>query len=352
MTVKEAKGAAKKVTLGDVARAAGVSPMTVSNVVCGKHSLVKLETRQKVEAAILQLNYRPIQSARNLRASRANAIGILISDTNPAFLADPFISRIVSGISNYLSQIGFTLDVQGTLPECFEEASILRKASNDALCVILSGPQRLRRRHLERLVRLGQPVVVFQEHTMPKGAEDICLISQNDLEGGVLLGRHLIAKGVKSILFVKPSRNWVAIEQREKGLSAAITADGSNIKFEVVDAPSESFTDVLNVVKGRLQHGVPSAIAGGTDLIAAAAMKACEDRKIAIPGSILVTGFNGFDVWRYTTPSLTTIMSPAYDLGRRAAEVLHSRLTSGQFQEDRIVLPVTMQVGASTEKQQ
>jgi DNA-binding LacI/PurR family transcriptional regulator len=340
----------KKVTLGDVARVAGVSPMTVSNVVSGKHALVKLGTRQKVEAAIAQLKYRPIQSARNLRSSRANSIGILISDTNPAFLADPFISRIVSGISNYLSQLNFTLDVQGTLPDRFEDASILRKASNDALCAILSGHQRLRRRHLEQLVRLGQPVVVFQEHTMPKDAEDLCLISQNDFEGGLLLGRHLISKGVSSILFVKPTRNWVAIEQREKGLFAAIAEQRAKIQIEVIMAPSENFIDVLNVVKNRLSRDIPSAIAGGTDLIAAAAMKACEYCGISIPESILVTGFNGFDVWRYTTPSLTTIMSPAYELGRRAGEVLYARLSEGQFQENRIVLPVSMQLGASTER--
>src|SRR6266446_881841 len=100
----------RRITLGDVSKAAGVSVMTVSNVVRGKTTLVKSETRKRVEAVIAQLGYRPNTSARRLRLSQEYSVGIVIADTDPAFLTDPFISRLVSGLSNYLSQLQYTLD--------------------------------------------------------------------------------------------------------------------------------------------------------------------------------------------------------------------------------------------------
>src|ERR1700761_2236558 len=142
----------------DVARLAGVSVMTVSNVVRRQHQFVKLETRRKVEDAIARLNYRPNVSARNLRVAEEYSIGIVIADTDPAFLNDPFISRLVSGLSNYLSSIDYTLDIQGVSPERFESATILRKVGNDALCAILCGPKASRRQHIEHLEKTGQPV--------------------------------------------------------------------------------------------------------------------------------------------------------------------------------------------------
>ncbi|TRZ67198.1 MAG: LacI family transcriptional regulator [Rhodocyclaceae bacterium] len=340
----------KRVTLRDVSRSAGVSPMTVSNVVRGDHHLVKLETRAKVEEAIARLNYRPNLSARSLRLSRASSIGILISDTNPAFLTDPFISRLVSGLSNYLSELDFTLDVQGVSPERFESATILSKAGNDALCVILCGPKRLRRRHVEHLVRMDQPVIIFQENNLPH-SNNICLLSQDDFEGGSLIGRHLADKEVRSLLFVRPKLDWVAVEQRERGLRFALGHSGSEINIETIMTPSEDFEDVHQAVKDYLSRSTPDAIVGATDVLGAAALKACADLKIAVPETTLVTGFNGFDVWCYTTPNLTTVMSPAYEMGRQAGQLLLARLKDGVFSERNTVFPVSLQIGASTEAQ-
>src|SRR3546814_2270421 len=83
----------RRVTVVDVAREAGVSPMTVSNVVNGHHRLMSEATRQLVEAAIERLCYRPHVTGRSLRLDRRFAIGIVLVDPSPIFLADPFITR-------------------------------------------------------------------------------------------------------------------------------------------------------------------------------------------------------------------------------------------------------------------
>jgi DNA-binding LacI/PurR family transcriptional regulator len=336
----------KSVTLADVSRDAGVSVMTVSNVVRGKNQFVRLETRRRVEESIARLNYRPNLSARSLRLSEQRSVGIVIADTDPDFLTDPFISRLVSGLSNYLSGLDYTLDIQGVAPERFENATILKKAGNDALCAILCGPKALRKAHFEHLQRLGPPVIVFQE-VFNSRSENIALIHQDDLTGGGLLAQQLLKKKVRSILFLRPLLDWCAVEQREQGLRSVLAKEGKAVEVMTLLAPSEGFEDVRRIVKEQLGSRVPDAIAAATDSMAGAALRACESLGLQVPCDIVITGFNGFDVWRYTRPTLTTVASPAYEMGRYAGELLMERLRGSEFSKRNTVFPVTLQLGES-----
>lgn len=334
-----------RATLSDVAEEAGVSVMTVSNFVHAKP--VRLKTRKLVEAAIARLNYRPNVSARSLRLAEEYSVGIVIADSDPAYLNDPFISRLVSGLSNYLSSLDYTLDVQGVAPERFENATILSKVGNEALCAILCGPRTLRREHFEYLNRLGQPVVVFREAFQPPGP-NMAVVSQDDLSGGKQLGRHLLERRLKSVLFVRASLSWCAVEQREKGLRSALAAATPAIDVRTLVSPSERFDDVHQAVKDYVGKRLPDAIVAATDSMAAAALKACEAAGLRVPKDLMLAGFNGFDVWRHTSPTITTVMSPAYELGRTAGELLLERLKTGKFSRRNVVLPVRLQPAEST----
>jgi LacI family transcriptional regulator len=338
-------GSPRRATLSDVAREAGVSVMTVSNFVHGK--AVRVQTRELVEAAIARLNYRPNVSARRLRLAREYSVGIVIADTDPEYLNDPFISRLVSGLSNYLSNLDFTLDVQGVPPERFEDATILSKLGNEALCAILSGPRTLRRQHFDYLCRLGQPIIVFREIFRPS-SPDVAIVGQDDLSGGRQLGEHLRQRGVRSVMFVRPSLEWCAVERREKGLRTALEARGSRADVRTVIASSERFKDVHGTVALELARRMPEAIVTATDSMAAAALKACEHRGLRVPRDLMVAGFNGFDVWSYTSPTLTTVVSPAYEMGRLAGELLIERLKSGRLARRTVTMPVRLQIGQST----
>lgn len=319
--------------------------MTVSNVVRGKSA--RPETRARVEEAIARLRYRPNASARSLRLSEQYSVGLVIADTDPAYLADPFISHLVSGLSNYLSQLGYTLDIQGVAPERFENAKILSKSGNDGVCAILCGPTNLRKRHLDYLRHIGPPVVVFQE-AFPAHSENIAFVRQNDFEGGKLLGKHLARKRLRSILFLRPLLEWSAVVQRERGLRMALSASKSGVEMNTQLVPSESFEDVYSVVTQQLSISRPNAIVAATDSMAVAALKAVEASGLRVPEDLLIAGFNGFDVWRYTRPTLTTVISPAYEMGRYGGELLLDRLRTGQFSKTSTVFDVTLQVGESS----
>ena len=336
-----------RTTLKDVSIAAGVSIMTVSNVIRGRSGDVGDKTREKVEKEIKRLNYRPNASAQNLRASASRSIGMVISDDDPAFLSDPFISQLVSGLSNILSANDYSLDIQGIVPKQFEKANILSKASNDALCAILCGPERERQRNIEFLKSVNQPTVVFQEPVRCRGA-DIAIIRQEDEGAGHDLGAHLVARKVKKVLFIRPSTDWPAIEQRERGLRLAFDELGRNIDCETIEAASESFEDVQGSIKQYLAHSKLDAIVGANDSMGIAAMRMCEELGFKVPRDIKVAGFNGFLGWNLATPTLTTVVSPVYEMGRRAGEVLLKRLNTGQFERKNIVFPTELVVGDST----
>ena len=332
----------QRTTLTDVAREAGVSVMTVSNVVRGKFVLP--QNKARVEEAIARLNYRPNLSARSLRTSEARSMGIVIADPDPAFLIDPFISRLVSGLSNYLSSIDYTLDIQGVLPERFASAGILRKDRNDALCAILCGPSDLRRQHLEFLREIDQPVVVFQE-VFKSPSPNVALIRQDDLGGGKLIAQLLLKQRVRRLVFLRPMLDWSAVEQRERGIRLVYAEAADDTQVTTIQAPSESFDDVQTTVQRYLSRSVPDAIVAATDSMGVAALKACESMGVEVPKKLIVTGFNGFDLWRYTHPTLTTVMSPAYEMGRHAGDLLVQRLRGGRFPKRNVVFPVTLSAG-------
>jgi LacI family transcriptional regulator len=100
-------GRKARVTLTDIAAAAHVSVTTASNVANGRLELMSAPTRDRVEAVMRELNYRPDEGARSLRLAQRRAIGLIIVDDSPRFLADPMNTNILAGFSNYLSVNGF-----------------------------------------------------------------------------------------------------------------------------------------------------------------------------------------------------------------------------------------------------
>ena len=134
----------RRSTIVDVARAAGVSPMTVSNVLNGREGTVSAETRERVEREIHRLKYRRMASARALRASVQRTIGMVIVDDTPAFLADVFTSQVVAGLANVLNSADYTLTLQGVRCGELVGSTITRFDAAAGFCAMLAGsrPQR------------------------------------------------------------------------------------------------------------------------------------------------------------------------------------------------------------------
>jgi LacI family transcriptional regulator len=344
----KSNSAAKAATLRQVAALAKVSAMTVSNFMNGRFQAMSEETRARIAQTVAELNYRPHSAGRGLRTAAGLLIGMILVDESPTFLTDPFITQVVSGLSNCLSQHGYGLVLQGLPIRDFRASPLIRDQRTDAFCVMLSGRTAQRHEVLSILAALHCPIVLFQERP-PRDARDICAIRQDDLGGGRILARHLVELGARRILFLTPELTWPAITDRVKGISNELAVIGDHAALEVLSCGDGSFTAAETILDVHLEaNGFPDAIMGGNDQLGIAGLKVATAHGLKIPQDLLVTGFNAFEFWRYSDPVLTSAHSPAYEIGARGGEEIIARLKEGSFREREIVYPVELIVGPST----
>lgn len=339
-----------RVTLREVAEQTGVSLMTVSNVVNGRLGSMSSETRQRIEEAVAALGYRPHAVARNLRADRRHAVGMLIVDRSETALADPWITNLVTGLSHRLGLENYSPLLQTVSPDRLEEAPVFHQEMTDGLCVVLSGPEPGRRQALTRLAGLGQPIVLFQERWSAM-VGDACLVRQDDRGGGLVLGRLVIGQGARRLLMLTADWEWAALSERERGVRQAIAeVPETAVSLDVLPCGDESFEQTVGILGDYLRRhrGGYDAILAGNDQMGIAALKVLRGLGLAVPERVLVTGFNAFAFWQYSDPVLTTIRSPSFELGALGAEVLLDRLSRGAFDQPEHVLPVELKLGQST----
>lgn len=338
---------ASSATVIDVARRAGVSPTTVSNVINKKYSLMSEKTRREVEAAILELNYRPFIGARALRHSTSFAVALLIVDESPSFLMHPAHAHIVTGLSNYLNQYGYSIVLQGVKQQDLQNALSVQNISTDALCVILSGSFERRMEDIEVLCSLRQPLVLFHEK-LDRIPSNTLVIRADEFGGGQMLVEHLLDQGCKRFAMLIPGTEWPANAERVLGVKTTVKKAGLP-EPEIVRCGDASLEATQSALAAFLEENeLPDGILAVPDQIGIAAMLYLKSRSIRVPQDVSITGFNAFEFWKYTDPILTTIRSPAYELGQLAGQHILQRLKSGSFAVQEIVAPVQFLKGGTT----
>jgi LacI family transcriptional regulator len=332
-------------TLRDVAKVAGVSAMTVSNVVNGRLGVVRQETRDRVESAIRTLSYRPHTIGRSLRQARSFTIGLLILDETRSFLTDPFIAQITAGLSGALGERGYGLLLHGVPAHQLDELIFLRNARTDGLCLFLSGTNPQRRRVIDTLTRMEEPLVIFQETEVPR-TQDYCIVRQADFDGGAMIAGHMLERGARRLAIFGPDVVWPGATQRLSGMIQTLKkTEHRGVKYTLLNC-----RDHPNDVEGALdrfidKNGAPDAILAVNDRMGLGALAAVLKRGLKVPEDVKVSGYNAFDLWPYVKPMLTTIESGAYEMGRVAADAMVKRLESGRFRKHEFVLPTKLRVG-------
>lgn len=339
--------AKRRVTLTDVAVAAGVSVTTASNVVNGRLQMMSAATRARVENAMRVLKYRPDEGARSLRLAQKRTIGLIVVDDSPRFLTDAMNTNIIAGLSNYLSASGVGLLLTGLKLAALEDTHLIRRDQTDALCVIPSGSGADRRRLYVRLKETRQPILIFQDRA-PGFMADAAAVRQDDRKAGALIAERVIARGARDLALLAPSQQWPAMIEREAGIRSVVEASGQRIRCEAVVCGSESVADTQQAIARYVdREGLPDAFIGGNDQMAIAALVWAFDRHLSVPADLRVTGFNGFDFAEYVRPRLTTVVSRAYEMGKRGAALLLKRLSDNTFDETDVLFDVALRVGES-----
>jgi DNA-binding LacI/PurR family transcriptional regulator len=308
----------RRVTMRDVAAHAGVSVQTVSNVVNGRSRRTSEQTRERVAAAMDTLGYSVDATARGLRSARTRALGFLLLDDDPRYLADPMTDMVIAGAGDVARERGYGLLIQSG------EDGLLRPLLErrvDGAIMYLSGDPARRAAHARRLEALGHPAALFGDAP----SASLPSVTAANRDGARRLAEHLLDAGHTRIAFVAARTSWYMIEERVAGYRAALAARGV--------APLERFHGPWSAEAGEAMAAdllaapePPTAIMAANDLLALGVMRCARRRGLRIPEDLAVSGFNDFDFSAFVDPPLTTISLPVYAMGRAAATLVIDRL--------------------------
>ncbi|HEY0014141.1 MAG TPA: LacI family DNA-binding transcriptional regulator [Allosphingosinicella sp.] len=308
------------VTIQDVARAAGVSAMTVSRVINGEPN-VRDTTRDAVLAAIAQLNYAPNAAARSLAAGEATHIGLLYANPSAAYL-----SQFLIGALEAARRAGCHLIVESCESEnADEQAEATRRfATTNVEGVILPPPLSESHAILAELDAVGMPVVTV---AMGFPRADSLNVRIDDYAAANEMTRHLLDLGHRRIGFIKGHPNHIASHERARGFLAALEDHG----LDPADAPIEQgyFTFRSGLVAAErllARRNPPTAIFASNDDMAAAAVSVMHRRGLSVPGDVSVVGFDDTLIATTIWPELTTVKQPIAAMAEAALDILLSNV--------------------------
>lgn len=341
-------GPKRRPTLKDVADLAGVSPMTVSNVVNGRHKGYNDDTRDKVLWAIRSTNYHPDIAARSLRTDRRMAIGMLVVQQAQLFLSDPYITNLLEGLCAGLNQHGYSMVLQGLTASQCAQSSLVQQRLSDGLCVLMSAPFDPESALARTLTSLGQPVVLFQQD-LAGTHEDICVLRQDDAEGARMLCAHLVERGARKIVMILPQPEWPAMKARLAGVQQYLASSSHDVSLTVLNSIDETPAATEGVLAGHMSSSVDfDTVIAGNDQMAVSVLRMLGRRGISVPGAVRVAGFNGFSFLDFLETRLTTVRSPAFKLGNLGAQHIIRHIEHGKFETSKVILPVEFVAGATT----
>ena len=328
---KRAGATHRKATLSDVARLAGVGTITVSRFLSGTVP-VSSDTAQRVQSAILQLNYRPNELARAFRGQRSRTIGLIIP-----YLYDPFFANCAHAVTTVAKEHGYlviiTISNEDINTEYVEVERMLERHVDGLVAI----PARFRESHITRALFGKTPVVVFGR---PVSDPALDVVTVQNTGGARRIVEHLIEHGHKRIAFMGLSRNLFIINARFLGYRRALQDAGLE---EDAFFGCESQEDTLRAVESKLQGPKPpTAIFASNTLATRYVLTALLTLGVKMPNDLAFACFDDFDLAEFTSPPLTVVRQPALEMGRVAASLLFDRIARGEVPKtgNRIVLPV------------
>lgn len=319
-------------TVKDVARLAGVSLGTVSNVINGKAS-VKPESREKVYRAMKELNFRYNLTAGSLRTGTTKNVGLVIPT-----IVNPYYPELARGVEDELRKAGITLflcnsDRDGQKERQYVNALLSRGA--DGLILVKTG---LSEEELKDLNKRTNMVLVDYQETE---GHEFRIVNVNDRDG-VMKGMNLLGRyGHSRIAFISGTMDAYSSSSRISAYMGYLKANHIPLTPEYLVEGDYSWESGYRAACRLFSlDPLPTAIFAANDIMAIGVIKAAEKARILIPHKLSVMGYDDIEMSNLCTPALTTIHQPKYEVGTEAARILINSLQKKEEQEKKVTLEI------------
>jgi LacI family transcriptional regulator len=310
--------ATERLTISDVARAAGVSKQTVSRVLNDKGELAP-DTRARVLSVIRELGYRPNVAARSLLTGRTFTLGLVIPD-----LRNPFCIDIAGGVHAAAQEAEYHVLLYDTSESPELEAQSVRLLHERRVDGIILCSSRLPDTRLAALIQGVGPVVLVNRWA--NGLE-VTQIGADYVQGMALATRHLIDLGHRRIGMVTLASDTANAQAKLHGYQQAMEQAGLPVSSSLVSRGSNSIEGgVLGADWLLDQPDPPTAIVSYGDAVAIGVLHACHRRGLRVPDDVAVIGFGGSEITAFLNPPLSTILIENRAMGYQAVRLLLDRV--------------------------
>lgn len=334
-------------TIQDVARAAGVSPATVSRVFNGGR--VTAERAERVRRAAAELGFAPNRVARSLRTQRGSVIGLLIPD-----IENPFFTAMARGVEDAAQKTNLSVVLCNTDEDVDKERRYLEIALAEQMAGVIVAAASRERTDLTPLESRGMPVVAVDRRLRGTNVDVVLVDNRHGSEEATW---HLLRGGYRRIACVTGPHGASTSEERLAGYRTALRDFARDHPGEGVG--EEEAAELTRYADFKVEGGHramldllslprrPDAVFAANNLMAVGALQALAETGLAVPG-FGVLSFGDVPWASLVRPSLTTVQLPSYDLGYTAATLLQDRIEGRERPLRTVVLRTRLRVRQST----
>ena len=335
-------------SITDVAKKAGVSISTVSNVINGT-KFVGEELKERVQSAINELGYQPNELAASMKRRATNNLGVILPNIRMVFFPD-----VLKGIEDAAKEHGYKLFYFSTDYDFEKEQeylNLLKSSWVDGIILDSSCPLEMLEEYQEVLVRnhTGKYVPVVTT-VAPFTSEKLGVITFDEEKATEQTLEYLIEQGHRQIGLLFGPAHIPMHERNMRGVRRIFEKHGIPFDPQNVLEGDYFAESGYNAVKKALEEGTSwTAIFSVNDQMAIGAMKAIKEAGLSIPGDIAVTGADGLYITSLISPALTTVEYPRYDMGYRAGKMLIDMIQNPSEKGQHILMEGKLIIRESTD---
>lgn len=317
------QGVRVKVSIKDIAKAAGVSHSTVSRAL-GDSPLVSAETRVRIQELAREMGYSPDAQARSLVMGRTRTIGLVVTT-----ITDPFIAEIVQAIESTAHDDGYSVILASSNDQSEREIAAVEMLQSKRVDGVIVTSSRVGALYQDHLNRLGVPVVLVNSHRQQLGPYTFS-ISVDNRHGACLATQHLIRLGHRRIGYVTGAADHSDDLERQAGYAQALA------KADIVLDESLIVSGTGRVGGGQRSLPLlmdvdepPTAVFCYNDMTAIGVLCAARQASLSVPGDLAVVGFDDIPFASLIDPPLTTVAQPIRKMGKRAVKMVLDLIGDG-----------------------
>jgi DNA-binding LacI/PurR family transcriptional regulator len=330
------------VTMRDVAREAGVSPKTVSNVMNG-YPYIREETRTRVLAAIDALGYRMNISARNLKSGRTGIIALAVPE-----LSNPYFAELADAAIAAAAEHGLTVMIETTGADRERELTALARPRGHLVDGLLYSPLGLGPEDVDQL-STPTPMVLLGERIFHSPVDHVMI---DNVDGTKAVVRHLLDEGRRriAVIGIRPDEGVGTAGIRYGAFADTLAEYGVPVLEELaVSGGKWHRSSGADAMEELLATGREfDAVFALNDTLALGAIRALTAHGVRIPDDVAVAGFDNIDEASFSSPTLTTVDPNRVHIARTAVDLLVRRMSGDDSAHEEIVAPYELHTRGST----